>query len=133
MTLRPTTDPGVATRTAKNENATPGLPNNSRNDSKGRSPMVGTARARLSEAAHRLVQQLTGGRLVYTPQALNRLIDTAVVWEVAARLRRRASYHVAQAHNPELTVFERQWHAEESIQLDEIADRELAMAERGER
>lgn len=42
MTRLLVTDPGVAARTAKNENATPGLPNQARKDSKGRAPMLAT-------------------------------------------------------------------------------------------
>ena len=34
------TDPGTAAHSAKNAHAAPGLPNNPRNDSKGRNPMV---------------------------------------------------------------------------------------------
>ncbi|SFJ76760.1 hypothetical protein SAMN05421835_108191 [Amycolatopsis sacchari] len=35
-----TKDPGAAARTAKNENAAPGLPSQPRQDPKGRTPMV---------------------------------------------------------------------------------------------
>ncbi len=90
-------DPGTAAHSAKNAHAAPGLPNHSRNDSKGRTPMVGKARARISTAAARLAVAIDDELVTYTPQALNELISTVVAREVAGRLRERAAWHREQA------------------------------------
>lgn len=107
MTRLLVTDPGVAARTAKNENATPGLPNQARKDSKGRAPMVATntrnrelavSRRRtvcaLTEACSaaqvwtNFVRQEAADRLGSDESA--RLLDDPAVWEAvvaAAQVR----------------------------------------------
>lgn len=74
-------DPGTAARTAKNENAAPGLPNQPRNDSKGRNPMVSATPKPDGCAVE------SDDLVIYDPRDLNRLISTVTAEAIAARLR----------------------------------------------
>ncbi|MCR3719922.1 MULTISPECIES: hypothetical protein [Prauserella salsuginis group] len=77
-------DPGAAHPT-KNATA-PGLPNQTRTPSKGRTPML---RNRTPHA--------TTDEVVYTPEALNALIEQVSAARVAERLRERALAHWERA------------------------------------
>jgi hypothetical protein len=81
MTCLPITDPGAAARTAKNENATPGLPSQTRKDSTGRNLMVSAT----PKPDKSVVE--SDSLVTYDLRDLNRLISTITAEVVAARLR----------------------------------------------
>ncbi|PXY31103.1 hypothetical protein [Prauserella muralis] len=90
--------------------------------------MVGKLRAVLGATALRLARAATEDSVTYCPHALNRLISTVTAREVAGRLRERAAWHAWCAEDAGVTAFERQWHASEAVELEELAGRELAAA-----
>ncbi|WP_435061909.1 hypothetical protein [Amycolatopsis thermoflava] len=125
-----------AAHSAKNATA-PGLPNQSRNDSKGRTPMVGKARTLVSTTAAELAEGIDDELVTYTPHALNELISAVAAREVAGRLRERAAWHRERAttwawvtaNSDDPCVL---WHEREAKALDRLAGRELESVERGE-
>ncbi|PXY34213.1 hypothetical protein BAY59_01240 [Prauserella coralliicola] len=95
--------------------------------------MVGKLRTALGATAARLARTYTEDSVTYCPHALNRLINVVAAREVAGRLRERADWHASRAEDPAVTAVERQWHASEAVELEALADRELALAEAGGR
>ncbi|MGA6163516.1 hypothetical protein [Amycolatopsis magusensis] len=130
-------DPGPAAHPAKNKPTGPGLPNHSHGYTE-RNTMVGKLRAGISPLARRLAQIVASDRVIYTPQALNTLIDTTVRRELAGQLRERAMWHrrtAAAMSTPGCSVEDWKragWHTIEAQRLDLQAAAELARIAGGE-
>ncbi|MBN6036233.1 hypothetical protein [Amycolatopsis sp. 195334CR] len=130
-------DPGPAAHPAKNKPTGPGLPNQSHGYTE-RNTMVGKLRARISPRARRFAQIVVGDRVVYTPHALNALIDTTVKREIAGCLNERAQWHrrvadLTSLPDCSLDDWKRAaWHILEARRLEKMAAAELARIAGGE-
>lgn len=85
-----------------------------------------TPRTALGATTRRFAESETDDRVSYTPEALNRLIDTIVRHEVAGRLRERAKFHYAAAEVSGYGTDKSAWHLTEARELGVLSDRELA-------